>query len=183
MGGGSTWPGDSRGNRWYDGRATLYTVNEMQPARIRTPSGRQTSWLLPARTGPHGEVLPGPGRPLPKALQKDLAPFFPTIPLAKVRVHQGVPPALAASAGVADPIAVTIRRDIFVAPGYGDWETESGLRTLIHELAHVAQWEEEGDKVYHTYRRETRWKGYWGNPLEREAYALEDAVAPALVTA
>ena len=109
-----------------------------------------------------------------------LEPYFPNVRLEKVRVHQGVPPEMAASAGVADPIAMTVQRDIYIAPGYGDLKTPSGLRTLVHEIAHVAQWEEVGDKVYPEYRKQTRWKGYWGNPWEREAYRAEDTVARAL---
>lgn len=150
----------------------------MQPARIRIKSGDRGPWA-PARLGPDG-FTPGPGKPLPRVLQKILRPFFPDLDLSQVRVHLGIPPELKRASVTGAPAATSWRNHIFIEPGYANLYSPSGWRVLIHELAHVQQWAREGDQMYQRYRNVTEKVGYWDNPYEKEAYHVEGKVIQAL---
>jgi len=140
----------------------------MQPRAIRIPARREG---LTA----HPEAKNGKGRPLPRRFVERFQRFF-TYDLRKVRIHRGIPARLRALAGCRDPIAVSYRDRIYIAPGYANLNTPSGLRTVLHELRHVDQWARYGDRVYREYARAARAWGYWANPWERDAYRHERRV-------
>ncbi|MEM4531067.1 MAG: DUF4157 domain-containing protein [Thermofilaceae archaeon] len=146
------------------------------PARKR---GRPEPYLFPARVMPDGRVLPGEGRPLPRAVQAVLQPFF-SFPLSIVRVHSGIPEWAYQLSSGKDPIAISYKNHIFVKPGYADLLLPSGWRTLIHELRHIEQWYKMGDAFYRDYTQAHQKHGYHGNPYERDAYRHEARVARAL---
>lgn len=91
-------------------------------------SGRDGAIPLP----PTMTVRPGPGRPLPVAVQRKMETFFNTS-FADVRIHVG-PEAPAIGA-----LAFTMGAHVFFAPGQYDPASPRGLRLLGHELTHVVQ--------------------------------------------
>jgi len=146
----------------------------MQPACIRIRGPKET-WLPPAR----GNGTPGPGRPLPKVVQKVLQPFFPDLDLSKVIVHQGIPEEIRKRASSPNPVAVSVKNHIFIEPGYASLLTPSGWRVLIHELRHIQQFQRDPD-VLKKYKEAHHKYGYWDNPYERDAYRFESIVAEEL---
>ncbi|WP_298460237.1 DUF4157 domain-containing protein [uncultured Cellulomonas sp.] len=93
----------------------------------------------PAHPLPGGTPLAGgsplePGTTLPPGTAQGLAP--PGAPLPEVRVHTG--PAAGRATRLLGADAVTVGRDILVAPGRYDPAGARGRRLLAHELTHVA---------------------------------------------
>lgn len=86
--------------------------------------------------GAVGDVVRGPGRPLPDPVRKDMEAGFGR-PFGHIRVHDG--PRAAASAEAIGAHAYTVGNHIAFNRGMFRPGTDSGRFLLAHELAHTVQ--------------------------------------------
>ena len=130
-------------------------------------------------------------RPLPDEARRRLAPSFPDLDLAAVRIRVGLPRLVRALAVVA-PAAIVLGQTIYFAEDEYDVVTPRGLASIGHELVHVRQIGALGFPLFAlryawAYLR-GRLRGlspeaaYLAIPFEAEAYALERALRAALET-
>lgn len=130
-------------------------------------------------------------RLLPDEARRRLAPSFPDLDLAAVRIRVGLPRLVRAFAVVA-PAAIVLGRTVyFTADAYDD-VTPRGLASIGHELVHLRQIGALGFPLFAfryawAYLR-GRLRGmspeaaYLAIPFEAEAYALERELRSALET-
>lgn len=111
----------------------------------------------------------GPGMPLPPDLREEFEGRFGA-DFRRVRLHTDPHAALAAQALQAR--AFTRGEDIYFAPGQGPGASPEAKKLLAHELTHVVQQQ----RLAAPTTQELELAGT-GDPLEREAVAVSEAVA------
>lgn len=122
---------------------------------------------------------------LPREVRQLLAPFFPHLNLARIRIHEGIPFYVRGG-----PLGYADRNRIYLAPGAYRVDTLAGLALLAHELAHCEQYRRLGTWRFRArygwaYAR-NRWRGmsaqeaYLQIPFEIEAREIEATVQLAL---
>ena len=117
------------------------------------------------------DVLRSPGQPLNPATRNFLEPRLGQ-DFSGVRVHTDAP--AAASARAVSANAYTVGRDIVFSESRFAPETQSGLRLLAHELAHVVQ--QGGARSPHSAPSTKGMFGPVAEGAEREADAAADAI-------
>lgn len=119
--------------------------------------------------------------PLPAHVQELLAPYFPTLDLAQIRVHEGIPWYV-----TMDATAYTDGNNIFFKPGAFDPDSLAGIALIGHEVTHSVQFQTHGKWRFRT-RYLTNWgrqykehrdfnHAYYYNEFEIEARAMEDRI-------
>ena len=104
--------------------------------RIHRVAGPSTGQSAPAAPTSVEHALAGPGRPLERALRRDMEQRFGS-DFSRVRVHFGE--SAAQSAQDVNAKAYTVGHDIVFAAGQFAPDTHEGRRLLAHELTHVVQ--------------------------------------------
>lgn len=117
-------------------------------------------------------------RRLPAEVRRTIQGAYPGIDLRKVRLVSPIPVRIRRRTQVPRPAAVTWRYTIYVEPAYADATTPTGLRVILHELRHMAQWKKYGDSFYPAYAAQGG--SVKANPFEADAISFETAATVAL---
>jgi len=112
-------------------------------AKLRR-SARSAAPIADAGAGAVGAALASSGQPLSASVRSFFEPRLGA-DLSHVRVHTG--PEAARSADALDAHAYAAGRDIVFGAGEFRPESAAGRRLLAHELAHVLQQEEVGERI------------------------------------
>jgi len=112
------------------------------PPRIQRFTGQMTEGLSTAPASVD-RVLSSPGRPLEPALQQDMGQRF-NYDFSRVRVHTDT--AAARSAQDVNAHAYTLGNNIVFGAGQFAPGTQEGRFLMAHELTHVVQQSDEGEK-------------------------------------
>ncbi|MDI6104118.1 DUF4157 domain-containing protein [Actinoplanes sp. NEAU-A12] len=117
--------------------ATGRRTAEVKPAPARRPSGPPA--VAAGGNHRHAGPLPGdgPGRPLPEAVRRKVAPVVGARAADAARVHTDE--AAEAFAAGHEAYAVTVGTEIYFAAGQFRPGTRDGDWIIAHEVAHVAQ--------------------------------------------
>jgi RHS repeat-associated protein len=111
-------------------------------------------------------------------VKKLLGPWFSELVLNNIRLVQGIPRFVRGDAnGFTDGGNVIFLRKI-------DQQTSTGIALIGHELTHVRQSKRFGSFWFTKYYAQNSWREWRagrdpagrGNPLEKEAYDMEDAI-------
>lgn len=119
-----------------------HSTNSDHAAGAEETGGRRTGNGLDAEVGL--EVLQGSGRPLSESERTFFEPRFGT-GLSGVRIHTG--PSAEAAAAALNARAFTVGQDIVFGAGHYSSGTDQGKRLLAHELTHVIQQAEGGERI------------------------------------
>lgn len=125
--------------------------------------------------------MKSPAEELSEEIVAVLAPFFPDLDLARVRIHHGIPFYVRGN-----PIGYTDRYRIYLDHGAYRVDTIDGIALLAHEIVHTRQYRDYGTWTFrllyfyfyamNLLRGMSRKEAYLNVPFEIEAREVEARV-------